>query len=107
VNITHQGDILFATWFTYGAGGKGQWLSMSNGVRTGDGTYSGALHRTTGPAFHTAAWNPGQVTRTAVGTATFTFVDSENGTFAYVLDGVSRSQPITRMVYSSPASVCR
>ena len=107
VHIAHQGDTLFGTWFTYGAGGKGQWLSMSNGTRTGNGTYSGALHRTTGPAFDSAAWNPDQVTRTAVGTATFTFLDSENGTFAYVLDGVSRSQPITRLVYASPASVCR
>jgi hypothetical protein len=42
VNLVHQGDILFATWFTYEAGGtasspaKGMWLVMSNGNKTGD-----------------------------------------------------------------------
>src|SRR5206468_7183255 len=35
VNITHQGDILFATWFTYDASGRGLWLVLSNGAKTG------------------------------------------------------------------------
>src|SRR6185436_19047761 len=26
VNIAHQGDVLFATWFTYAADGRGLWL---------------------------------------------------------------------------------
>ena len=26
LNITHQGDILFATWFTYDRDGNGMWL---------------------------------------------------------------------------------
>src|SRR6185436_19431658 len=28
LNVAHQGDILFATWFTYAASGKGRWLVM-------------------------------------------------------------------------------
>src|SRR5262249_46385393 len=39
VNLAHQGDILFATWFTYDASGAGQWFVMSNGNKTGPGTY--------------------------------------------------------------------
>jgi len=107
VNLTHQGDTLFATWFTYDAAGKGQWFSMSNGVRTGSDTYSGALHRTNGPAFDASPWNSARVTATLVGKATFAFSDPANGTFTYELDGSTRSLPITRYVYSSPATVCR
>ena len=106
VNITHQGNILFATWFTYDANGKGLWLAMSNGARTAPGTYSGTLYRTTGPAFNANPWNPAQVTFSAVGEATFTFSDAGNGTFAYTFGGVSQSKPITRQVYASPATVC-
>jgi len=81
VNIVHQGDILFATWFTYEAGGtaaapaKGMWLVMSGGTKTSDGVYTGVLQRTTGPnAFsNTTPFNGNLVVRTTVGDATFTF----------------------------------
>ena len=45
VNIAHQGDILFATWYTYDAQGKGLWLVMSNTAKSGGSTYSGAVLR--------------------------------------------------------------
>jgi hypothetical protein len=107
VNIAHQGDVLFATWFTYESTGKGSWFVMSNGAKVGPGTYSGAVHRTTGPAFSASPWNPSQVGYAQVGDATFTFADASNGTFAYTVNGVSQSKPITRYVFSSPATVCR
>jgi hypothetical protein len=107
VNLTHQGDILFATWFTYQAGGKGQWLVMSNGAKTAPGVYSGALQRTTGPAFSAIPFNPSGVARTTVGNATFTFSDANNGMFAYTVDGISQSKSITRYIYSTPTTVCQ
>ncbi len=108
VNITQQGDVIFATWFTYGSDGRGMWLVMSDGRRTGGGnTFTGALYRTTGPAFSAAPWNPTQVNVTQAGTGTFTFTDASNGTFAYTVDGVSQSKSITRQVYGSPVTVCR
>jgi len=106
VNIAHQGDILFATWFTYAASGRGQWLVMPNGVRTAAGTYAGALYRTTGPAFNVTPW-AGNVTATEVGTGTFTFSGPDAGTFAYTVEGVSQSKAITRQVYGTPVTVCR
>ena len=66
VNVTQQGDVLFATWFTYDASGRGMWLVMPNGTRTGDNAYTGTLYRTTGPAFGTN-FDPSQVATTAVG----------------------------------------
>jgi hypothetical protein len=107
LNITHQGDTLFATWFTYGADGRGMWLVMSNGARTAPGVYSGALYRTRGPRFDALPWNGPALSVTEVGTGTLTFSDSSNGVFAYTVDGVTQSKPITRQVYAIPVSVCR
>ncbi len=107
VNLTHQGDTLFATWFTYDAARKGLWLVMSNGVRTGAGTYTGTLFRTTGPAFNATPWNPALVSLATVGSATFAFSDASNGTFTYTVDGFTQSKPITRQVYASPPTVCK
>jgi hypothetical protein len=107
VNITHQGDILFATWFTYGADGRGVWFVMSNGNKTATATYTGPLYRTTGPPFNAANWNATPLGVTPVGSATFTFTDSNNGTFAYTVNGVSQSKAITRQVFATPATVCR
>jgi len=107
MNITHQGDILFVTLFAYDSDGSPLWLVGSRVARTGASTYSGTLYRTTGPAFDTASWNPAQVTNTPVGTVTVAFSDGNNGTLSYTVNGVSRSKPITRQVFSTPATVCR
>lgn len=107
INIAHQGDVLFATWFTYGADRRGAWYVMSNGVKTGAGIYTGNLYRTRGPAFNAKQWDPAQVVATRVGSATFTFTTAESGLFAFTLDGVSRTLPLTRQVFASPPTVCR
>src|SRR5213078_4509512 len=51
VNLTHQGDTIFATWFTYDLDRTPLWLSVT-APKTAAGTYSGTLYRTTGPAFN-------------------------------------------------------
>ena len=111
INITHQGDILFATWFTYqpgsGSTNKGLWLVMSNGNKTAPGVYSGALQTTTGPAFSATPFNPNSVVRTTVGNGTFTFTDANNGTFNYTVNGITQSKPIARYIYASPSTVCQ
>jgi hypothetical protein len=106
VNLTQQGDIVFATWFTYDSARRGMWLVMPNGRRTGN-AFTGALYRTVGPAFDSATWNAASVQATEVGSATFTFSDTGNGTFAYTVNGVAGSKPIARQVFSSPVTTCR
>ena len=106
VNLTQQGELLFATWFTYDTDGSGLWLVMSDGVRTGDATYTGALYRTIGPAFSATPWNPAQVSVTPVGSATFAFSDANNGTFTYTVNGATQSKPITRQIFSTPVPTC-
>jgi YVTN family beta-propeller protein len=107
VNIAHQGDTLFATWYTYGADGQPLWLSGSSLARTGNGTYSGALTRSWGPPFNASPWDPSKVTRMAAGNVTFAFSDNNNGLMTYTLEGVTQSKPITRIAFATPATVCR
>jgi hypothetical protein len=107
LNVTHQGDTLFVTWFTYAADGSGQWLVGSSFTRTGIGTYAGTLYRTDGPPFDSASWNPARVAVAAAGHATLSFSDADNGTFSYTLDGTSQSKPLARQVFASPKTTCR
>lgn len=105
LNLAHQGDKLFLTWFTYAEDGTPLWLVASDVARQADGSYAGTLYRTTGTAL-ARAWDPGRASVTAVGSVRFSFSDGANGTFAYTVDGTSGSKPITRQAFSTPATVC-
>ena len=107
VNITHQGDILFLTWFTYGTDGKGLWLVGPRVERTGNGTYAGTLYRTWGPPFNAQPWNTSSVSAMPVGSVSLTFTDASNATFTATLEGNTVTKPITREAFASPTSVCR
>jgi len=102
INLTHQGDSIFATWFTYEADGTPLWLSVT-AARTAPNVYGGQLIRTTGPAFNAIPFDPAKVTRTVVGTTTFTFASGNAATFAYTLHGVSQTKTITRQLFVPPA----
>ena len=106
MNIAHQGDVMFVTWFTYDRDGRGMWLVASNVNKVANGRYMGTLYRTTGPKFDTAQWNPAAVGATPVGTVTLAFSDASNGTFTYTVNGATQSKPIARQVFSTPATVC-
>jgi hypothetical protein len=106
LNITHQGDTLFVTWFTYDANGKGLWLVMSNGAKTGPGTYAGTLYRTTGPSYAAAQWDVSKVVANPVGTAALSFANADSGTFTYTMNGVTQSKSIVRQVFAIPVSAC-
>ena len=107
LNIAHQGDILFVTWFTYGGDGRGTWLVGSSVGRTGSNTYAGTLYRTAGPPLNATPWDPSRVTRMPAGQISFAFSDASNAVMTYTLEGATRTLPITRQVFSQPASSCR
>ena len=58
VNLTHQGDTIFATWFTYDLDGTPMWLVGRRRRRPRPGTYGGTLYRTTGPPFNAVPFDP-------------------------------------------------
>jgi hypothetical protein len=107
LNIAHQGDVLFATWFTYDGDGRPMWLVGSNVGKTGNATYAGTLYRTSGPPLQAPPWDPARVSRMPAGTITLTFADNDHGTMAYSVDGLSRTKAITRQAFASPATVCK
>jgi len=106
INLTHQGDTMFGTWFTYDVDHSPMWLVVT-ATKTVPGVYTGTLYRTTGPAFSSVPFDPAKVTATAVGTATFTFSDGNDATFAYTVNGVSQAKAITREVFQNPGTVCQ
>jgi hypothetical protein len=106
INFTHQGDRIFATWFTYDSDGSPMWLVVTAN-RTGSTTYSGRLYRTTGPAFSAATFDPNRVVAVDVGDATFTFANGNSATFAYTAYGVTQSKAITREVLVAPGTMCQ
>ena len=104
IDIAHQGDIIFATWFTYDANGKGLWLALiANKDLTG--AYTGTLLQSSGPPFSAVPFQPLQVTTVGVGTGTLTFDDKGAGTFAYTLGGITQSKSIVRQAFG-PLPTC-
>ncbi|HKU86780.1 MAG TPA: S8 family peptidase [Casimicrobiaceae bacterium] len=105
INLTHQGSVIFATWFTYDASGNPTWLSATaNSVAPN--AYAGTLYRSSGPPFNASPFNPANVAYTAVGNATLSFADGNNAAFAYTVDGISQTKAITRQVFRAPGTVC-
>ena len=105
INVTHQGNVIFATLFTYDATGKGAWYVLAHADRTSAGVYSGTLYRTHGPAFNASPWVT--ATSTQVGTMTFNFTNGGTGTLNYGIDGVQVSKSIQRETFASPPTLCQ
>jgi hypothetical protein len=102
LTVTHQGDIIFAVWFTYDVDGTPLILSTT-AAKSAPGVYSGTLYRTSGPAFSAVPFNPAGVVRTPVGTMTLTFANGNAGLFAYSVNGVAQTKAITRLLFAPPA----
>ena len=110
INLNHQGDTIFATWFTYDTDGTPLWLVVTAN-KTGAGVYSGDFYRTSGARFD--AFDPVSVVPTKVGTATFTFADGNNATFDYTVQlagmgaPVHQQKQITREIFTAPGTTCQ
>ena len=104
INFAQQGTTIFATLFTYGADHRDMWLTATI-VRQADGSFSGDLFRTTGPAFDTVPWTP--ITVDTVGTLRATFNNGTTGTLTYTVNGTSVTKAIERQVFATAPSVCQ
>ncbi len=104
ISFAHQGDVIFASWFTYDLQGKGWWLVMT-APKTSGNTFAGTLFQVTGPPFDAVPFDPAQVTGTAVGTGVLAFSDANNGSFAYIVNGISQTKAITHEAFG-PLPTC-
>ena len=98
INFAHQGDVIFATWFTYDANGKAWWLSMT-APKIAPATYGGTLYATSGPGFSAVPFDPARVARTAVGTGLLSFSGANSGSFSSMVNYILQSKAITRQVF--------
>ena len=105
INLTHQGNIVFAALFTYTASGRDGWMVATNMGRQADGSFTGPLYVTTGPPFDTAPWRP--ITATPVGAMTLRFSSGEAGTLSYTANGINVTKNIVRQAFGSTVPFCR
>jgi hypothetical protein len=116
VNFAHQGDQIFATWYTYDTAGNAYWLTMlATATVPGGNMFHGDINVSTGPAFNNFTGNVPPATK--VGDGTITFSDANTGTCAYNLNAgtggaataIAQSKPITRYVLDAGSAqpVCK
>jgi hypothetical protein len=87
--------------------GRPLWLSMSNGVKVGEATYSGGLYRSIGPAFNAVPFTPITAANlTQVGNMTLSFDDGDKGTMTYTVNGVSVTKAIQRLEVAAIKPLC-
>jgi hypothetical protein len=94
INFAHQGDVIFATWYTYGANRRPWWLSMVAN-QTGSSTFSGQLLRTNGAPFF--AYAP-PVTTTVAGNGSVTFTGATTGSFTYAVNDGANVAAATKAI---------
>ncbi len=118
-NFAHQGNTIYATWYTYDAKVAGNtnaplWLSAFLTRQGTTSVFSGNMYRTSGARFDSFKASDVVQPATVVGNATLTFADGNHGTFHYVTNGngglpsVDQTKSITRLLFAPPGTtVCR
>ncbi len=118
VGLVQQNDAVFATLFTYDAGGMPLWLVASrlegNGINfdpCGTMALTGTLYRTQWPSFGSAANPQGSLQVQTVGTITVsvatqlgsaaTGCDRNSASLQYSIDGVQTAVTVTRLAWTS------
>lgn len=101
VTVTHQGEIVFLTFFVYGTDNRPVWYtgqaSYAGITSQGQAVYSGSMFQTSGPWLGTF-FNPNAVGVRQVGTVNFTaFVSS--ATLTYSVDGTVVNKTLTRQTF--------
>jgi hypothetical protein len=100
VNVNHQNEVLFITFFVYGPNNTAIWYGASDmqytGTTSNGQTFTGALFQGTGPWLGSTSFNANQVTYRQVGTATFVLNTVASATLTYSVDGTTVSKSLTR-----------
>jgi len=110
INLTHEGDTMFVTWFTYDVDHTPMWL-VATVTKSGLSSYTGDLIRlSSGPPFNAVPFpplgSPGGAKGSTVGSVQFAFFDGNSGTMTYTVNGETQSRDITREVFTAPGTVC-
>ena len=97
MSITQQYGAMFLAWYVYDATGIPVWYVASNCVVVGS-SCTGTLYRTTGPPLG-PTFNPSAVQVFTAGTISVRFIDANNATLTYTVNGTSGTKAITRQTF--------
>lgn len=107
LQINHVGDLVSATWYTYGEDRKPAWF-LFNATRQSDGRYTGTLLRgRSGLRFDQINGQRALGQIDEVGTVSLRFLDGARAEFTHVQGGISRSIEIRRAQYGNRVTQCR
>jgi hypothetical protein len=108
INLTQEGNVIFATLFDYDASGNPMWWFMSGGTRQADGSYAGDLYRAHDMSpFNAQPFTPiTSANITPVGSMQLRFTNGTTGTLTYTIDGRTVVKTIARQVFSTPVPAC-
>ena len=93
INLEHQDDTIFASWYTYDSHGDAWWLTATL-VDDGNGVFYGDAYETHGPSFDSIPFDGNQVTHRRVGWMAVQFADRNNGYFDYEINQVRQGKRI-------------
>jgi hypothetical protein len=104
VNIIHQSNVMFLTFFVYGPDGRARWYvgpetRCGGAPRDMEQVCTGPLYETSGPVVSTA-FDPGAVQRRLVGDVTFLYRRPYGGTLNYRIDGVGTGRFVRRQTWA-------
>jgi hypothetical protein len=106
INLTHQGNAIFATWFTYLDQGRPVWFYLIAN-RVSANQFSGRFAATLGVPASQINGSPALISTADIGSGTLTFSDGEHARFDYNVLGVAGSKLIQRQVFASPVTHCQ
>lgn len=96
LSVSHQGDIMFITWYVYDDLGRPAWLVAPNcAVNSEGGSCSGPLYRVTGPPFG-PSFDPARVTTEAVGQLALAWLGPDFVSVQWTIGGVPGSKGLAR-----------
>ena len=104
VNVIHQSNVLFMTFFLYGADGRARWYvapetACRGAPRDMEEICTGPLYETTGPVV-SQGFDPGAVQRRLVGDVTFLYRRPNAATFSIRVDGAVTSEFLRRQTWA-------
>lgn len=102
VNVNHQREMVFLTFFIYGKDGRVLWYTgqASHVGQTPQGAlvFTGGMYEFTGGSWFAGVYNAANVSGRSAGTVSFTaYLDS--ATLAYTIDGMSVTKVVTRQTF--------
>src|SRR4051812_40656315 len=95
--VQHATNQVFGVMYTYEAPNRPLWLVIPGGTWSSGLQFSGTIYRVNGPLV--GAFDPTKVNVRAVGNATLTFSDRDNGVFSFTIDGAQVTKTITRQPF--------